>query len=351
MERLRRLLPPLALTAACLLCAALAHFFSQPRGADAATAGAAQPATARCFAFPIFNTQATLTLYDPPGPAVNAAVRDILDRLSELHRTVNAYDPDSELSRLNATAAHTPFACSPLLWDILLRAEQAWTLSDHLFDATVGPLLKLWGFRTKQGQLPSDDDIQAARRLVGFDKLILDRQQHTVRFPSDGMSLDFGGIAKGYALHLAIDIARQHGLQAFLIDLGGNIFCSETHLPPLDAYTVGVRNPRDHDRTVATVTLAGQCVATSGNYERFRIIQGQRIGHIMDPRTGRPAAPPQHYEGVTAVTTDPTLSDVCSTTAFVGGPDVAAKLAERLPGSSFIFVSFDDSGNPIVQKF
>ena len=165
------------------------------------------------------------------------------------------------------------------------------------------------------------------------------------------MSLDFGGIAKGYALHLAIDIARQHGLQAFLIDLGGNIFCSETHLPPLDAYMVGVRNPRDHDRTVATVTLAGQCVATSGNYERFRIIQGQRIGHIMDPRTGRPAAPPQHYEGVTAVTTDPTLSDVCSTTAFVGGPDVAAKLAERLPGSSFIFVSFDDSGNPIVQKF
>lgn len=335
----------ISLAVACLLCAVLAYFFSRPQK-QADSSESTTSATARVFVFSIFNTHAYITLYDPPGSHVNQAVKEIFDELTALHATINVFDASSELSKLNATAHAHPFACSPRLWDILLQAEQAWQLSDHLFDATVGPLLKLWGFRAKQGHFPQEQEIADAKRLVGFDQLLLNREQRTVQFPRQGMSLDFGGIAKGYALQLAITIAQRHGLQAFVIDLGGNIYCSKVHVPPLDNYHIGIRNPRQHDETVATVILSGQCIATSGNYERFRTIAGKRIGHIMDPRTGCPSAPPQAYEGVTVITNDPTLSDVFSTTAFVGGPEIASRLAAKIPGTSFVFVSFDAQEQP-----
>lgn len=343
------------LTGACILCGALAAFFASPRPLPATTPSAAdtsaapvQPTTR--VSFLVFNTQATLTFFDPASPELDAAARDIVDRLSLLHATINAFDPHSELARLNDSAAQQPFACSPLLWDIILRAQDAWNLSDHLFDATVGPLLKLWGFHAKQDTLPSDEQIHDALNRVGFDKIILDNNQHTVRFTRPGMRLDFGGIAKGYALKLAIDIAAQHHLRDYLIDLGGNIYCSEnTRNPDTPFRTVGIRNPRQTDTIVDTVRLRGQCIATSGNYERYRVIQGRRIGHIMDPRTGRPIDPPEHYEGVTAITADPTFSDIASTTAFVGGPETARRLVAATPGTAFAFVAFHDDGTPSVS--
>lgn len=341
----------LFIVAASILCAILAVFFAEPRTQTASrTSSASRPPT-RCLSFLVFNTTCTTMFYDKDTTRIDKAAKEIVDELTKLHATINAFDKDSELSKLNRTAHNAPFKCSATLWDIILKAHLAWKSSDQLFDATVGPLLKLWGFHAKQDSFPTNDAIQLERQRVGFDKIQLNHQHKTVLFTVPGMRLDFGGIAKGYALAIACDIAEKHQLKDYMFDFGGNIYCSQHEAKSADNFKIGIKNPRKTDDIVGIVQLKKQCIATSGNYERSRVIQGKRIGHIMDPRTGMPIDPPDGYEGVTAITQDPTLSDVFSTTAFVGGYETAQKLADTFPGTAFIFVSFNQDGNPEMRIF
>jgi len=319
----KRFIPALIL--ACAAAALIVHRVSTSRSNDSPFR----------TSFLVFNTQATVTIFDDEHEKAAEACRDLIGKLTELHLTINAFDEASELSRLNATAAEQPFRCSPLLWDIILKSEEAWKLSNGLFDVTVGPLLALWGFHAKQDRLPTQQDIDAVLKLIGFDKLILDKNAHTLQFPCNGMRLDFGGIAKGYALQLAMDVLNAHNRQSYLIDLGGNIYRTDT--PEGDI--IGITNPIDKTKLLGTVKLHGQCIATSGNYERFRIIQCKRIAHIMDPRTGWPVTLDDDARSVTAITRDPTFSDVFSTTAFVGGEDTARKLTRQFSGTAFVFAT------------
>ena len=276
--------------------------------------------------------------------------RELDTEMRALHNTLNAYDPESELSKLNIRAADEAVKCSDILWEILLAARDGWRDSDGLFDVTVGPLLGLWGFHAKRSTWPTDEEIAAAKAKVGFNKLILDEAEHTVRFGVSGMKIDFGGIAKGFALSKAIAVVKRHGLKSYLIDLGGNIYCSEKAPKWRHTYTIGVRNPRAGGENVGVVYMSDCCIATSGDYERFRVIAGKKVGHLMDPRTGLPCGGAEGIGGVTVVVRDPTLSDVYSTTAFVGGETVAERLAETSPAHpAFIFVYCDEKSVKKVE--
>ena len=300
--------------------------------------------------FEVFNTQCRLTLHECSATEGDAVFRELDTEMRALHNTLNAYDPESELSKLNSRAADEPVKCSDLLWEILLAARDGWRDSDGLFDVTVGPLLGLWGFHAKRSTWPTDDEIGVAKAKVGFDKLTLNEAEHTVRFGVSGMRLDFGGIAKGFALSKAIAVVKRHGLKCYLIDLGGNIYCSEKPPRKRDAYAIGIRNPRSEGENVGVVSMADCCIATSGDYERYRVIAGKKVGHLMDPRTGQPCGGAEGIGGVTVVVQNPTLSDVYSTTAFVGGETVAKRLAETSPAHpAFIFVYCDERGVKKVE--
>ncbi len=324
--RFKKFIPALCL--ACTIGVLVAYRLTSPRNDVKRDHGEAYKVS-----FLVFNTQADVTVYGADKTAAAEACQDLIGKLTELHLAINAYDKSSELSKLNDTAADQPFICSPLLWDILLKSEEAWKLSNGLFDVTVGPLLALWGFHAKKDLLPTQADIDAVMKRVGFGKLELDRETHSVSFTHKGMRLDFGGIAKGYALQLAIDVMRRHQMKSYLINLGGNIFRTDTP----KGVVMGITHPSDTSRLLGTVVLHGQCIATSGNYERFRVIQGKRIAHIMDPRTGWPVTIDTNVRSVTAVTRDPTFSDVFSTTAFVGGIETAQRLVKSHPGTAFVF--------------
>jgi len=319
-----------------LLCGMACFFRGAPR-----VSGMASETYVRDFE--VFNTQCRLTLHECSATEGDAVFRELDTEMRALHNTLNAYDPESELSKLNSRAADEPVKCSDLLWEILLAARDGWRDSDGLFDVTVGPLLGLWGFHAKRSTWPTDDEIAEAKAKVGFGKLTLDEAEHTVRFGVSGMKIDFGGIAKGFALSKAIAVVKRHGLKSYLIDLGGNIYCSEKAPKWRHTYTIGVRNPRAGGENVGVVYMSDCCIATSGDYERFRVIAGKKVGHLMDPRTGLPCGGAEGIGGVTVVVQNPTLSDVYSTTAFVGGETVAKRLAETSPAHpAFIFVYCDE---------
>ncbi len=320
---------------------AIARYFqgTSPRPADAHATEV--PVT---YDFEIFNTFGRLTLYGTSkefGDPINAKLQQ---RLRQFHDTINVYDPASELSRLNLTAHEAPFRCSPMLWDILMAAKEAHALSEGCFDVTVGPLMHLWGFHEKKGGVPTEEEIQAALKNVGFDKLRIDEAEHTVAFPHEGMRIDFGGIAKGFALDMAADLLKTAGLSCYLLNLGGNIHCQGGEAHP--AFTIGVRNPMKPHVILGTLSCTHEMLATSGNYERFRMLGDKKVGHIMDPRTGHPC---DYLAGVTVVTTRGVLSDVLSTTAFVGGRPLAEKLVQTLPETTFVFVDAAASGEPVPE--
>lgn len=300
------------------------------------------------YHFFVFNTACNLQVWgDVPSAQANDAFRELNAVLQTLHDTINIFSPDSELSRLNQQAHDHPVVCSETLWDIIKAADEAWRLTDGAFDVTIGPLMQTWGFHDPATALPTEADIAAALQKVGFDKLMLDQEQRSVSFPIPGMRLDFGGLAKGYALEKGSAVLTQHGLEVFLLNLGGNILASAKTPASRQPFRVGIRDPRSPDRLFATLELQGACISTSGNYQRFRLIDGKKVGHLMDPRTGRPG---DFWAGVTVRTPRGLYSDVFSTAVFIGGADLAQKLTKRYPGTGFLLLKDSPDQKTLVQE-
>jgi thiamine biosynthesis lipoprotein len=303
------------------------------------------PKEPQVYEFPIFNTFAILKTWAPREQADEVS-RQVMTSLRDLHARINLFDPESEISTLNRTAAEKPFACSNELWALLDECRRAWRETDGAFDVSVGPLMRLWGHHRHREALPTDEDVRQTLELVGLDKIAFDDARKTVRFPREGMYLDFGGIAKGYALQLVIDQLRASGITIALVDLGGNIAGLGTP-PGRDAFVIGVRNPFDTADLIGTIQVLDRAVATSGNYERQIVIEGRTIQHIVDPRTGQPVA---SFAGVTIITPRPVNSDVYSTAVFVAGKPLAKKLVAQDPNTGVVLVREGKDG-PDVQTF
>lgn len=297
--------------------------------------------------FPLFGTFCRLTFWGDAA-VVGATAEAVQQELQALHETLNVFDADSELARLNATAAAEPFVCSPRLWQALDAARQAYEDTDGAFDISVGPLMKLWGFHRKRETLPSAAAVSETLVLIGLGKVVFNDQAKSVSFPVAGMALDFGGIAKGYALEAAVAIARGAGIRSGLIDLGGNIYCFPVAPPGRRDYRIGIRNPWDDNGIIDTVPMLDRCIATSGNYENTRVLEGVTVHHIIDPRTGWPVP---SVASVTVVSPRGTHSDVFSTAIFVRGQPLAEALCDRYPGTQVMTIRVTDEGKPVTKRW
>ena len=291
--------------------------------------------TSRTTRFFVFNAPCRVTFWGHDDVAWDSALSELLPKMQSLNDCLNIYDPNSELSRLNATAFDRPFVCTDQLWDVLSATRKAWQDTDHAYDPSVGPLMSLWGFHAKRETVPTQQEINAALLKVGLAKVVFDDDEKSVRFTVEGMSLDCGGIAKGYACDVANEILSMHGITTFLLDLGGNLMLSEMPPKGQHGFVIGIRDPFNKGEIYERLHLTGVAVATSGNYERSRVIDGKRIGHIMDPETGSPG---EFRASVTAITPRGVDSDAFSTAVFVRGKPLADKLEKAMPNTRFIIL-------------
>ncbi len=281
--------------------------------------------------FPTMGTIAAFQLFAPPETAQHAAE----EAQAEFNRIVgiaNLYDPQSELSRLNATAAGQPFVCSDELWLLLQEARQAYRFSGGAFDITAKPLMDLWGFyrKRKPGTLPTAAELAEARAKVGLDLVQFDDEAQSVFFPVPGMAFDLGGLAKGYAVDLAAEAAMRNGVHRGVIDLGGNLRLLPLPPPGQSEYRVAIRDPRNREQVTGEVLeLLDEAVSTSGDYERFVMIGNRRYGHIMDPKTGEPT---EGDYSVTVVAPSALLADWLSTAIFLRGESLAEQAEAAFPG-------------------
>jgi thiamine biosynthesis lipoprotein len=163
-------------------------------------------------------------------------------------------------------------------------------------------------------------------------------KERTVEFTVPGMALDLGGIAKGYAVGMAAETAKRLGITSGVVNLSGNAYCFPKPFPGKTTYRVGVKNPLNKSKIIGSFTMLDSSVATSGDYERYVVIEGRHYTHIMNPRTGRPV---QNMLSVTVVTPRAVDSDALSTSIFIKGAEFAEKIVGEFPRTSVLIIRRD----------
>ncbi|HUV63525.1 MAG TPA: FAD:protein FMN transferase [Sedimentisphaerales bacterium] len=267
-----------------------------------------------------------------------AAALEEVRRVDEL---MSDYKSDSDIGRANAEAAEHPVQVSDSTYEVLQRSVEFSKLSDGAFDITVGPLVALFRAEKKTGVVPTEEQIAQAKAKVGFEKLELDDRQKTVRFAVEGMRLDLGAIAKGYAVDKAIEAAQRCGAIGAMVDLGGNVKCFGSPPKGRDHWLIGVEDPNSAVEGVGggsllfTLKITDAAMATSGDYQQFVVVAGKRYSHILNPQTGASA---EGLSSVTIIADSATDADALSTAVSVMGPQKGLALIEKLPGTEAILV-------------
>jgi thiamine biosynthesis lipoprotein len=254
--------------------------------------------------------------------ASEAAVREV-ERVEAL---LSTWRDDTPLARLNAAAPGEPLEIPAPLFGLLKRVFEWEKATGGAFNPAVGPLVTAWGLRSG-GRIPEGRELVAARRasdpsLFAFDASSSSSLRVT-RWAATA-SIDEGAWGKGWALDRAAQALRAAGATSFVLDLGGQVLAGGVET------TIAVAHPRDRSRATATLRLKDASASTSGNSERGVVVEGRRIGHLLDPRTGEPAP---DFGSVTVVAPDGLTADVLSTALFVLGPPEGMALSIRLRAS------------------
>lgn len=219
-----------------------------------------------------------------------AAAAEAAAEVQRIEFKYSRYRSDSLLSRINAAAGEVPVECDAETLSLFDLADTLYHASGGLFDITAGILRRAWNFKTPSPRVPSADDLAPLLRLIGWRRV--ERVGHGLRLPEPGMEIDFGGFGKEYAADRAGALLAAHGLRHGYVNLGGDM---RVIGPKADgsAWRMGIRHPRQggpgHVQLLATIAVERGGLATSGDYERFFEIDGQRYCHVLDPRTGMPA--------------------------------------------------------------
>ena len=267
--------------------------------------------------------QVTLPATEPRGIAGASFALDEIDRL-EAQLTV--YRDDSELSEINRNAAEVPVTVERGLFELLSLCAQLHWETEGAFDITAGPLIRCWGFFSRQGRIPDSAELESARRWVGMSEVSLEAENHSVRFARAGVEINLGSIGKGFALDRAPAKLREHGLRTALLSGGRSSVVALGG--ELGGWLVGVRHPHKAGGRIATIRLKNAAMATSGSGEQYFVAGGRRYGHILDPRSGVPA---RGVAGATVVASSGAIADALATAFFVGGAELAKRYCRDHP--------------------
>ncbi len=252
-----------------------------------------------------------------------------------LEQVLSDYRPDSEVVMLRMRASGEPIGIGPDLLEVLGRSRDMSARSGGAFDVTSGPLTLLWRSAFESGSLPTEDEVAAAASKVGWSFMRVDADRSTVQFDLSGMSLDFGGIGKGWIADQALQVLVGHGCPASLVDIGGDLAIGDAP-PGRDGWRVGVS--LDADDSTRFVVLSNCGVATSGDAEQHLVVDAVRYSHLLDPRTGWPL---QTMRAVSVMSSDAASADALASAVCVLGPVAGPALVDRWPDSMILASRLD----------
>lgn len=290
------------------------------------SAFATTPATVERSTRALMGTQVDIISHGPDQRTLQNANEQAWLEMMRLAALMTRYTPDSTVSQINRAAGVTAVSVAPEVMSVLRAGQLLAAQTQGAFDITIGAL-KAWHFGEGVARLPGPREIDAQRRLVSFRNLVLDERNSTAFLRRPGMGLDLGGVAKLPILEAGMATLHRYGVNNALINGGGDVLIAgQFHGKP---WRVGLRDPHAPERMLGMLELQGKAiVASSGDYERFFMAQGELQHHILNPATGRPTHGPR---GVSLLARDAASVNGLGTAIMVMGSSGARTLLQHRP--------------------
>lgn len=319
------------------------------------SSGFAAPVSRFEFAEVHMGTQFKIILYSTNEKVAQRAAQKAFHRIARLDAIMSDYKETSELNQLCHKPANRPVKISADLFRVLDASQKLARRSDGAFDVTIGVVVRLWRRARRTNEMPDKDHIARALALTGYKKLHLDAKTQTAWLEQEGMLLDLGGIAKGFAADEAMQVLKQQGIRSALVAAGGDIVVSNAP-PQKRGWTVAILSPQTNavssdqanhsspdksdgqlanDGQTTNLMLANAAVSTAGDAEQFVEIGGVRYSHIVDPKTGIGLI---GQSSVTVVARRGIDSDGVDTAANVLGAERGMQLINSTPGTAALMV-------------
>jgi len=261
-------------------------------------------------------------------PQGTEAALDALDEVERIEQQLSVFRFDSRIQYVNLTAHESPVRLDKELFDLIALCVRLAEETEGAVDITSGALWKAWGFAKRQGRIPSAEELNHAREHTGYQFLELDDAEQTILFKKQGIELNFGCVGKGFALDIAAEKLREHGVDRFLFHGGlSSILASGSD------WKIGIAHPLRPGQRLRELALNDVAVSTSGSQKQYFRHGGKRYSHLIDPRSGQPA------EGVftaTVLAPSATAAELLSTAFFVLGVEKTAEYCLHHPDVSAV---------------
>jgi len=259
--------------------------------------------------------------------------------IQRIEKLLTTFSDDSETNRVNQQAGSAPVQVSQETFDLIQRSIRISNITQGAFDITYGSIDKrLWNFDQQMTALPDKDTAKRMVRLIDYRNIILDNENCTVFLKEKGMRIGFGGIGKGYAAERAKYIMKQAGAEGGVVNASGDL-TTWGKQPDGNNWTVGIVNPNRKSEVFSYLDVSDMAVATSGNYEKYVIINGKKYSHTIDPRTGYPVT---GIKSVTIITTNAEIADAMATPVMIMGIRTGLDMINQIKNIEAVVIDDED---------
>lgn len=265
---------------------------------------------------------------------INAAIEEI----TRIEKLISSWDLHSQTSKVNQMAGIAPVKVDQELFDLIFRAKKVSDLTHGAFDISYASVDKIWKFDGTMDRLPTPEEVAASVAHINYQNIILDREKSTVFLKEKGMKIGFGAIGKGYAANRGREVMKKLGIKSGIVNAGGDLITWGTEEDG-SPWRIAIADPRDKGRAIGWLNGNEMAIVTSGNYEKFVMLNGKRYSHIIDPRTGYPV---EGLKSVSIICPNAELSDALATSVFVLGKDKGLALINKMKGVECLIVDNDD---------
>ena len=269
----------------------------------------------------------------------NRIINAGIDEIKRIEKLLTTFHDSSETNLINRNAGIEPVRVSEEIFNLIERSIKISSITQGAFDITYGSIDKsLWNFDTQMKSLPDKQTAREMVRLINYRNIVLDRENSTVFLKEKGMRIGFGGIGKGYAAEMAKCKMQQLGITDGIVNASGDLTTWGLQ-PNGDEWTVGIANPNISGEVFSFLKISGLAVATSGNYEKFIMIDGKKYSHTIDPRTGLPVT---GIKSVTIITKNAEIADAMATPVTIMGVKAGLHMVNQMKDVDVIIIDDHD---------
>lgn len=286
----------------------------------------------------------TLTVVAEEESFAMSCIEKAIEEIRRIEHLLTTFREDSQTNQVNASAGIAPVRVDKEVFDLIERSTRISQVTDGAFDISYGSVDKsFWNFNIHMQQLPDADEAREKVKLINYRNIELNRKDLTIFLKEAGMRIGFGGIGKGYAADKAANLLKELGIASGLVNASGDIKawgCQADGKP----WTVGISHPDDPVNAFSHLRLQNNAIATSGNYEKFVLINGKKYSHTINPKTGMPVT---GIKSVTIIAPSAELADAMATPVTIMGVKAGISLIDQLPGLSCLII---DDNNTIYSS-